>query len=127
LPNEILNSNKHFELGDDSPSKKIFSLIENTDSKSNMSHLNNKADSVSNRASSMPFGKTMGGRFGSLFKLQKKNLNDEGILAIDEGNMNNSIEKTKSVAMRRRNDDSVETPEETESEKLSTENLQAEY
>ncbi len=55
-----------------------------------------------------------------MFKLQKKNLNDEGIQAIDEGNLNVSIEKFKKIV---RNDDSVETPIETESERLSTDNL----
>ena len=46
-----------------------------------------------------------------MFKLQKKNLNDEGIQAIDEGNLNISIEKQRQIM---RNDDSVETPEESE-------------
>lgn len=68
----------------------------------------------------------MGAGFGTLFKLQKKNLLDEGIQAIDEGNLNNSFEKSKVI--HKRNDDSVDTPMETESERMSTDNhLQTEY
>lgn len=44
----------------------------------------------------MAFGRSIGSRFGNLFKLQKKTLNDEGIQMIDEG-LNISIEKSKQI------------------------------
>ncbi len=43
---------------------------------------------------------------------------------MDEANMNGSFEKKNPIT---RNDDSVETPMETESERNSTENIQVEH
>lgn len=50
----------------------------------------------------------MGTKFGQMFKLQKKNLNDEGIIGVDEGNLNNS----RDLQMKAGNygDDDIETP-----------------
>ncbi|CDW90892.1 UNKNOWN [Stylonychia lemnae] len=69
-------------------SKKIFSMIVN-EKLLNSTNQNAKKEEIS-RISSMPFGKQISSRFGSLFKLQKKNLLDEEVLALDENNLNNS-------------------------------------
>lgn len=53
--------------------------------------------------------KRMGDRFGQMFKLQKKNLNDEGLQGMDEGNINNSQEM-RIGAGKYIDDDDMDTP-----------------
>eukprot|EP00347_Sterkiella_histriomuscorum_P016368 403353456 len=95
-----------------SNSKKIFSMI--VQDKIIQNNLQKSSFAIKS-PSGPQIQRQMGARFGQMFKLQKKNLNDEGIQGIDEGNLNVS------------NNQDVDTPFDSQSERNSSDVLQIEY
>jgi len=79
---------KKLSLHQDSPLKFDSSLVKQQTTPAN----NPKyalGPTTGGRGSCAPFGRSATEKFSNLFKLQKKNLNDEGIQGVDEGLMTN--------------------------------------